>query len=600
MSEECPQNSDYVNDYVASATTELENLKEAMQNANFHGKWVIIGERDAKVSKCYMNQREQYATSSLLDAVDCEQLVSPGVILYPDKNNEDNAKEDIKKAIKLCKTESMAIATRTGGHQYSGFSSTSSANMQIDLSEAFKEYEYDRTSKVLRCGVSWKLKDWAQENHKNGFYLPMGVCRDVYLGGHVSTGGWGMVARSHGLLADRVLAFEIILADGEAPRELRVVRPDPDLDMANSEENEKIYKAVLGGGKGGDFGIVTHYEFEPIPDVTSGTHCYVYLWQWTEARMRAVVGKMKELSNKDSTQLPSDYEFMLNIIGSKKPSGITSNSEAMLCNYLSQSVRDELALRIELALSDKDVKVLPNPTGPLIIMWMCFTNKNGSAFEASHFQEFKTEVGEGDGTLFLEKQIPISQGLAEEFIMDHPREMAYPFVKRFWATNQLKDNFVATYTTRVKEIINEDPGSENGQHLVSQMQVYTDGAVKENGQNEKGQYTSFSWREQVLAMSCDSFYEENKREAAEAWQQANDAAFIGTDKAFSDKDMRMFAYTFGKRPQKLENTLPNSTKKVWECYYNGDEKYNNLKDIKGEYDPHKIFSADEFSLTPKE
>ncbi|NES78939.1 MULTISPECIES: hypothetical protein [unclassified Okeania] len=87
-------------------------------------------------------------------------------------------------------------------------------------------------------------------------------------------------------------------------------------------------------------------------------------------------------------------------------------------------------------------------------------------------------------------------------------------------------------------------------------------------------------------MSHDSFYETGKREAAEEWQKENDKVFI-EEKAFADKDMRMFAYTFGSR--KLEDTK--------DVYYEND-MYNTLKSIKETIDPNCIFSADEFSLSP--
>ncbi len=153
-----------------------------------------------------------YATTSFV-----EEDVSPRIILYP------TGEDDIQKAIGLCRELGMAIAVRTGGHQYCGFSSTLPVNMQIDLSKTFPLYEYDPETNILRCGVSQSLCSWAKQNHNNGIYLPMGVCAFVHLGGHVHTGGWGMVARSHGILADHVLAFDIILASGEKQR---VVRPE--------------------------------------------------------------------------------------------------------------------------------------------------------------------------------------------------------------------------------------------------------------------------------------------------------------------------------------------------------------------------------------
>lgn len=89
-----------------------------------------------------------------------------------------------------------------------------------------------------------------------------------------------MVARSHGLLADRVKAFEIILAhsrqakfSGKLSRRpaeyFRTTTCNPKGDNERTLDgrlSDNIYYAVLGGGRGGDFGTVTHWVLEPVRD----------------------------------------------------------------------------------------------------------------------------------------------------------------------------------------------------------------------------------------------------------------------------------------------------------------------------------------------
>ena len=69
----------------------------------------------------YEEARLQYATTSFR-----QELMSPRMILYA-------AGDDVFKAIELCRKNGMKLAIRTGGHQYSGFSSTKSENMQVDV-----------------------------------------------------------------------------------------------------------------------------------------------------------------------------------------------------------------------------------------------------------------------------------------------------------------------------------------------------------------------------------------------------------------------------------------------------------------------------------
>ena len=46
-------------------------------------------------------------------------------------------------------------------------------------------------------------------------FIPHGQCINVHMGGHVQTGGYGMISQAMGLMSDYVQAFEIVLANGK-------------------------------------------------------------------------------------------------------------------------------------------------------------------------------------------------------------------------------------------------------------------------------------------------------------------------------------------------------------------------------------------------
>src|SRR5689334_13554452 len=94
-------NSNFIKEYVAQHKQELEQLRAKATAAAFQGQWFIIGD-DA-----YPQKRLQYATTSF-----AEPEVSPRIILYA------AGEDDVQKAIQLCRELKMAIAVRTGGHQY--------------------------------------------------------------------------------------------------------------------------------------------------------------------------------------------------------------------------------------------------------------------------------------------------------------------------------------------------------------------------------------------------------------------------------------------------------------------------------------------------
>src|ERR1044072_7173892 len=545
--------SDFNEEYVEKHKQALDELRAKANALAFMGQWFIIGDVE------YTDKRQQYATTSFP-----EPDVSPGIILYA--LNE----KDIQKAIQLCRELNMKIAVRTGGHQYCGYSSTAPVNMQLDLSQTFPEYHYDSDNNVLRCGGTHALGDWAGQNNTTGISLPMGMCAHVHLGGHVHTGGWGRGARSHGILADQVLAFDIILANGEKEH---ILRPEAG---KTTQHNDDVYYAVLGGGRGGDFGIVTHWEFRPIRDeFPPKSMCYSFVWLWSKEKMEAVVRRMEELTKLCADKkVPSDYEFMLTITGY----GWTNLfSDEIKTAITTQAVHDGMRAHDGISL----------PLPPLIQMWMCYTHKDqNKQFDDQWFESFVSAVG--DPLVAHRQNMSVSEGSTKYFIMRQDREMNYPFVKRARVTMDLPAGFAETYTERMYEIMSFP--TSLCQHLVSQMQIYAGGAVAEN---DKAGITAYSWRKQAFAMGHDDFYSDDwfcgdERSNAEQWQQQNDEVFIGPEGAFADADMRMFAYTFGERV----------LDKVWPYFHDSKEKYDRLRRIKGELDPDGLFSADDFSLKP--
>lgn len=207
--------------------------------SDFEGKVIKRTDED------YDEHAYQYAKTSFDDG-----SMEPSAIVYA--SNDD----DVRKAIKYASDNKLAIAVRTGGHQYSGASSTSGDNILLDVSEAYEEFEWDATTSLLRVGISHSLRTLYELLHKHNIFLPYGVCSNVHLGGHVQTGGYGQMARAFGLLGDHVMGIEFITPDGKKHSITR--------DTCDRKERDLLF-AVLGGSPG-NFGVLTHVTFKPLLD----------------------------------------------------------------------------------------------------------------------------------------------------------------------------------------------------------------------------------------------------------------------------------------------------------------------------------------------
>ena len=136
----------------------------------------------------YNDHRYQYAFSSF----EQDDRIAPGLIVYPAN------KYEIALALKHAKSQGVAVAIRTGGHQYCGASSTIAPNIQLDLSHTFQDREKDLVyweeggNAFVRTSVSWPLGEFADflGSHKafvpHGQYVPDSFSRVLETLSHLS------------------------------------------------------------------------------------------------------------------------------------------------------------------------------------------------------------------------------------------------------------------------------------------------------------------------------------------------------------------------------------------------------------------------------
>jgi FAD/FMN-containing dehydrogenase len=152
---------------------------------------------------------------------------------------------DIRKAVMFARERDLLLAVKCGGHSYAG-KSTCDGGLQIDLS-TFRHARIDAKNRVAHVAGGSLLGEIDRESMAVGLVTTAGTVSHT---GLTTAGGFGRVGRRFGLALDNVIGVDVVTADGQ-------------LLHASAEENEDLFWGVRGGG--GNFGIVTNFEFSLHP-----------------------------------------------------------------------------------------------------------------------------------------------------------------------------------------------------------------------------------------------------------------------------------------------------------------------------------------------
>ena len=194
---------------------------------------------------------------------------------------------DIQSAVNFARERELLVAVKCGGHSPGG-KSTCERGMQIDLSR-FRGVRVDAAVRRAYVDGGSLLGELDHEAMALGLVTTAGTVSHTGVGGLTLGGGFGRLARRFGLALDNVRAVDIVTADGS------YLHADPD-------ENPDLYWGVRGGG--GNFGVVTNFEFELHPmqrQVVAGNLLFPI------DRAREIIGVYGDYSSKAPDDLYVDY-----------------------------------------------------------------------------------------------------------------------------------------------------------------------------------------------------------------------------------------------------------------------------------------------------
>ncbi len=190
-------------------------------------------------------------------AVDYGKLVPKSVVFCQNAN-------DVQNAVRWARENGVPLRARSGRHSYEAYSVAAGA-LIVDVSE-IDEISVDPRSGTARVGAGVYCLDLHEQLYDVGFTVPAASGLSVGIAGLALGGGFGVVSRKYGLTCDNVVGLDLVDANGALVR-------------ADATQNPDLYWACRGGG-GGNFGIVTAFDFRLNP-VGMVAVCNI-TWQWSD------------------------------------------------------------------------------------------------------------------------------------------------------------------------------------------------------------------------------------------------------------------------------------------------------------------------------
>lgn len=188
-----------------------------------------------------------------------------GTVLFPNEDGYDDSRaiwngmfdkrpaiiikcistSDVVHAVNFGRDHNLLIAIKAGGHNSAG-TAVCDDGLMIDLSlmDGVKVNANNNTVNVQGGCLIGALD---AETQKHGLAVSSGVVSHTGVGGLTLGGGFGWISRKYGLTIDNLISVEIVTAEGK-------------IVTASSSEHPDLFWAVSGGG--GNFGIVTSFEFK--------------------------------------------------------------------------------------------------------------------------------------------------------------------------------------------------------------------------------------------------------------------------------------------------------------------------------------------------
>ena len=155
---------------------------------------------------------------------------------------------DVVAAVNFARESNLPFSVRGGGHNVAG-NAVIDHGLVIDLSQ-MKAISVNPENHTVRAQGGATIGDLDLETQEHHLAVPLGVASETGIAGLTLGGGMGWMRRKYGLSCDNLIGAELVTADG------RII-------TASETQNPDLLWGLRGGG--GNFGIVTTFEYRAYP-----------------------------------------------------------------------------------------------------------------------------------------------------------------------------------------------------------------------------------------------------------------------------------------------------------------------------------------------
>ncbi|HKJ17332.1 MAG TPA: FAD-binding protein [Xanthomonadales bacterium] len=231
---------------MAQAVAEMTQVKSDIEAVTGDGAEVTL-ER-ASVEELRGTLRGKLLLPDQAGYETARHVLNADINKYPAMIVQPTGAADVGSAIQFASERNLLVAVKCGGHSWAG-KSTCNQGMQIDLS-TYRGVQVDPASRRAFVAGGSLLGELDHEAMAHGLVTTAGTVSHTGVGGLTTGGGFGRLARRFGLALDNVRSVQVVTADGQ-------------LRTASETENPDLLWGVRGGG--GNFGVVTRFEFQLHP-----------------------------------------------------------------------------------------------------------------------------------------------------------------------------------------------------------------------------------------------------------------------------------------------------------------------------------------------